>query len=699
VSVAARTADRAPARRAALARTGLGAAPLLAALVATSFGLRTALAWLRSTPTFFADEYIYAELARSLAESGRPLIRGVSASFPALLQPILTAPAWLVEDVETSFRIVQTLGALLMSLGAIPVFLLARRVGLGSGPALASAALAVLVPDMVYAAWVVAEPVAYPLALAAALAGTTALVSPSRRSQLGFLALAGLATFARAQFVVLPFCFLAAALVMGLRERRLRAALREQALVVALLALPLLALAAVGPGRALGFYQGVLDLELASPEMVKWAGVDAMLLAYGAGVVLAPGALLGLWLALRRPRSRAELAFGALAVPLILALLVEAAAYGLGGDRAQERYFFYAAPLIGIAFALYASRGWPHRLAHAAIAAGLVALAARVPLSGFSAADGKTNAPTLFAQARLEQALGDVALASLLVAGAVTLLLGALVVATWRGRTPTALALGLALASCAVTSAGAVSYNLANAERTKRDVLGPQPSFVDRSGVEDAALLQSRTSARGVASEYLFWNRSVDAVYLLPGAEAPDAFAVTRLTVGANGTLLAGGEPVTRPLLADGFSDTLRFRSSREIASSPVYRLLRSDGPQRLALYAPGRYADGWLGLAGSVQVWPETVAEGLAGALSFRLTAPDGAPATAVRFEPAGGAAEEVVVPPGAARDVAFPVCSPGSWRVEFTAPSTGSVGGRFVSLQASEPVFHPDPTACKGS
>ena len=76
MSVAARTGDRVQARRAALARGRLGVTSALAALVAASFGLRTALAWLRDTPTFFADEYIYAELARSLAESGRPLIRG-----------------------------------------------------------------------------------------------------------------------------------------------------------------------------------------------------------------------------------------------------------------------------------------------------------------------------------------------------------------------------------------------------------------------------------------------------------------------------------------------------------------------------------------------------------------------------------------------------------------------------------------------
>ena len=132
MSVAARTAERVLARRAAFARVQPRTASILAGLVAGSFLLRTVLAWLRATPTFFADEYIYAELARSISETGRPLIRGVSASFPALLQPILTAPAWLVEDVETSFRLVQTIGALAMSLAVVPVFLLARRLGIGT---------------------------------------------------------------------------------------------------------------------------------------------------------------------------------------------------------------------------------------------------------------------------------------------------------------------------------------------------------------------------------------------------------------------------------------------------------------------------------------------------------------------------------------------------------------------------------------
>jgi len=695
VSVAARTAERVLARRAALARVQPRTASILAGLVAGSFLLRTILAWLRATPTFFADEYIYAELARSISETGRPLIRGASASFPALLQPILTAPAWLVGDVETSFRLVQTISALVMSLAIVPVFLLARRLGIGTPLALVLAALAVLVPDMVYAGWILAEPFAYPLVLGAVAVGVAALVRPRPRLQLAFLALAGLATFARVQFAVLPVCFLAAALLVGLRERRLRAAVKEQWLVLALLLVPALGLFAVGPGRALGFYEGVLDLDFFSLAFAKWVGLDAMFLVYASGVVLAPGALIGLWLALRHPRSREELAFGALALMLTGVLLLEAGGYGLGG-RMQERYFFYAVPLVGILFVLYASRGWPHRLAHGVLAAGLVLLAARVPFAGFSTADGKTGSPILFATARFEQAVGNVSLASLIIAVAVTALVAVLVLASRRPRVATPLALGLALALCATTYGAAVSFNIASAERAKANVLGSQPSFVDESGLENAALLQSRASDRGYASEYLFWNRSIDDVYLLPGAEPPDAFGVTRLTIARDGTLLADGKPVTSPLVADGYSDTLRFRGSEEIATSPVYRLLSSRDPHQLSLYAPGRYEDGWLGPVGSIRLWPARDGGRLAGTLSFRLTAPESAEGGRAMFTPDGGSAEEIVVPLGQTREVQFAVCAAGPWQVDFEAPSTGSVGGRFVSVMSSEPTYRPDPSAC---
>ena len=154
-------------------------APWLAAIVGASFAVRMAVGWLRAAPALFPDEYTYAALGRSIAESGRPLIRGASPHFPALLQPLVTAPAWLVGDVGLAYRLVQTIGALAMSLAAVPVFMLARRLGLSGRVSLALAALAVLVPDLVYASFVSSEALAYPLVLAAVCAATAALARPT----------------------------------------------------------------------------------------------------------------------------------------------------------------------------------------------------------------------------------------------------------------------------------------------------------------------------------------------------------------------------------------------------------------------------------------------------------------------------------------------------------------------------------------
>ena len=44
--------------------------------MAASFLLRFVAALWHTTPLYFPDEYIYSGIARSLAENGKPLIRG-----------------------------------------------------------------------------------------------------------------------------------------------------------------------------------------------------------------------------------------------------------------------------------------------------------------------------------------------------------------------------------------------------------------------------------------------------------------------------------------------------------------------------------------------------------------------------------------------------------------------------------------------
>src|SRR5712691_8654908 len=147
----------------------------LGGLLLGSFALRLVLVWQRATPNYFPDEYLYASLGRSLAGLDAPSVRGHAVHFPALLQPLLTAGAWRAASLETGYRIVQALNAAALTLAAVPAWLIARRLGLGRGLAAAVAGLALLVPDSLYAGVVVAEPFAYPLVLAAVLAGVAAL--------------------------------------------------------------------------------------------------------------------------------------------------------------------------------------------------------------------------------------------------------------------------------------------------------------------------------------------------------------------------------------------------------------------------------------------------------------------------------------------------------------------------------------------
>ncbi len=689
MAVAARTARTAQMRDLALTRVG----PLywLGAIVAASFVVRTLTGWLRATPVYFPDEYIYSELGRSIAEHGRPLIRGAEAHFPALLQPLLTAPAWLADDVGTSFRLVQLTGALAMSLAAVPVFLLGRRLGLADRVALGLAVLTVAVPDMLYAGWMLADPFAYPLALGAIAAAVSALARPSRRSQATFVGLAALATLARVQFVFLPLCFLLAAIAVGVRERRLRIALAEQRLAFGLFALALIPLALGGPSRVVGYYEGVLDLELAPVALGKWAAADAMLVLYSCGWILAPGALIGIALSLWRPRSRAELAFGCVSVLFSAAVLFQAGLYAANGaDRIQERYFFYVLPLVFLGFGLFVSRGWPHRRPHALIALALIAVSARIPLAGFAASDGRSNSPLLFAAGELEALIGDTGLASLLIALAVALLSLAAAALGFRPRRATPIALTAALAACAVASAGAVAYDHGLSSRVRASVVPGNSSLVDAAGLGSTTLLYSPLGNRGFATEELFWNRSLDRLVLLPGASPPDAFASHQARLADDGTLVVDGKPLVGPLLVEEYGATMRFRGTREVGRTLLYRLLDPQGRARLALYMPGRYYDGWLSLTGTLTLWPEQ-----SGRVELDLTLPPGGDAVLVRFDHPGGTST-VSVRPGQETSVTLPVCSTGRWTAEFSAPFTGSIGARFVSVRSTEPVFRAEPGAC---
>jgi len=676
-------------------RSGLTAARLLAGIVGLSFAVRVALAWLRSTPVYFGDEYLYSSLGRSLAETGRPLVRGHAANFPALLEPLLTAPAWLFSDVGLAYHLAQTIGALAMSLAAVPVYWLARRLGLTAGVALGIAALSVALPDLIYASWMVAEPFAYPLVLASVAAGVAALERPSRRSQLAFVAFCALAAFARVQFVVLPACFLGAIFLAGLRERRLRLALKEQALPLALFAVPVIATLAVGPSRVLAYYQGVVHVGVDPLALLERTGMNLLVLLYASGFVLVPGAILGLVLVLARPRTRGELVFGAMALFLAGSLLVEAGLFG-AFEQAQERYLFYFLPLAFLSFGLYAARGWPFRLYHALMAAGVVTVAAAVPLAGYAASDEKAHSAALYGVFRIEEWLGTPGNGSITVALAGTVGLAVLVACSARMRVASAAGIALAILFSSGLAAAGVVFDQENARSVRHSFLPADPSWVDHAHVGHVALLRNIAGVRGSAFQQLFWNRSVKELLLMPGASEIDPFRADRIEVADDGSLMVGKRVLSSALLVDDHAVTTQFSGVIKVASAPGYSLYRPVGIPRLSLFFLGRYDDGWMGDKGTIDLWPRPGSDRLEGTLVLDLESPAPLRATTVQFQLPGGRVVHVRVPAHGSTTVRLPVCSQGPWATGVHSKLRGFLNDRPLSVKAGIPRFVPGRSGC---
>jgi hypothetical protein len=653
------------------------------ALVAVSFLVRLAVCWARETPILFPDEYIYTAIGRSIAASGEPLIRGHGASFGAILGPLLESPAWLLHGVAAPYRVVQAEQALAMSLAAVPAYALARRLRLQKGFALAVAAVTLCVPDFLYAPYVVSEPFAYPLVLTAVLAGVAALERPSRRTQGLFLVASLACVGARLQFVVLPPALLAAALVMGARERRIRAALLEQKLVLGLCLLGAAALGAVG----LGYYgSAVHDGAGHAAHFPASIAHNLLVLAYACGWVIVPGAVLGCWHALRRPRGRAELAFAALVVPLFLAMLGEAAVYGI---QVHERYLFYVVPLAAIAFALYAQRGFPARLHHALAAAILVTAATLVPLTDLSL-DGEGNSPVLVAVHWVRVHVSSAGVASMV---PLALVLAATALVVGLSRLPrVAATVAFAFAACFGLAAWALAadFDQRNAVHVRHSFLPATASWVDAHRLGPATLVQAYGGRKTDALDQLFWNRSITRVALLPGAQPPDAFAAARLSVGPDGTLLRAGRPLGGPVVVDGWSSYLQLAGARHVASAPNYDLWVGSHP-RLAIYAAGRYRDGWITPRSRIDVWEPT-----SGTLRLRVALPAQADPQTLNAKLPDGRQLTFHLRPSHPQVVSLPVCSGGPWHVLLAFGGSGFVDTRIVSARTGRPRFVPGPTAC---
>jgi hypothetical protein len=651
-------------------------------MVGVSFAARWLLASVHATPSYLPDEYIYPTLAHGIATTGLPSVRGVTAAFPAILEPLLAAPFWLAGDPELAYRLTQGLHALAVSLAAIPAYALARAVRLDARASLGVAALALAWPGLTYASSMLADPIAYPLMLTVVLTGVRALERPTGRRQALFLAVAGLTTLARVQYVVLPVIFLAAAVLVE------RGSVRRFRLTLAVLGLPLLASLALGPKRMLGYYGGIFDLEWDPQRILLWAGNDTMILAYAAGLLIVPAGLCGLAWALVRPESRAEQAFAALTVGLAACLVGQAALFSANGNgaesRVHERYVFGLLTLLAVAFALELRRGHPRRRLAALLAGGLLALSALVPLSGYTQAQGATDSPTLRAVAHVERSLGP-ADASLLVAVLAALLAVGAAAGALRPHRAFWPFVATTILCAATLTAGAAASDRRTTTNLRVDYLQDDPGWIDRVLDRPATMVHLPHADPGRAFLHLFWNREIARFGALHET-AIDNFQVDDVTIERDGRLLVNDRAPTGPLVLQTWGSQITLAGVRGLPSRPDFLVVEPTGPVRVRQLADGFYADGWLASRAELSLWGER----LRGVLRLTLSMPPGTEAIPLRLR-GDGVSRDVLVEPARRAVVELPVDATGRWTVQLTTDTVGYAGERRVSVLAEKPVFVP--------
>lgn len=655
-------------RRLAIARP----AGALALLVAVSALVRLLAVTGRAAQRYFPDEYMYGQLARSLADGHGYAVLGERSTFPSPVQPLLTSLAWLPGDPELAFRLTQGINAVAMSLAAIPVYLLCRRLGLSLRTSLLAAAAAVAAPDLLYTGYVTADAIGYLLALVAVERGVRALSSPGPGASTAFLVAAALATLDRIQYALLLVAAIPAALAV---ERRLGRAVRRHALVLvagALLVAAGAALTQVGPYATVATFRP--DLGTA-----EWVPRTLWGLALACGATVVPGALTWLACELRAPTSPARAAFAGLTASLVGLLAAAAAAMAdqTGSERFFERYLMLLLPLVVVAFACWAAAGARALRASVALALGLTVVAAVSPVSSLAAGQGRADSPFLLAVGRLEEAVG-VGSASLVVALAAT---GAAWLGVGLGRRGAAPVLLLTIVLFAgVSSAAHEADRKLSAGLLARAV--PDPAWVDSVADGPVVLVHGPGSDPAASMALALRNRTVRAGVVLGERATPFVGFGLRARLDATGRLLIGGQPVTRAAVFDDPRTRVLAEPGLSVAGPAGALLVRPAPEVRVEATVEGLADDGRLASRAAVTLYPSG-APGSCRSLTLAVTAPSSGPTTVV------AGASRLQVPAGATRRLVVATGAPARRVVVVSSPVVETLGGgRQVTANATAAV-----------
>jgi hypothetical protein len=530
----------------------------LTAIVVVSAVFRGLLARQLVAPFIMVDELIWSEIARGIADAGKPLLRDQPNPGYSVVYPLLISPAYLMFDnLPTAYAAVKTMNAVLMSLAAIPAFFVARRV-LRDSYALLAAVLAVAVPSLAYTGTVMTENAFYPLFLLVLLVLLVALERPTPLWVILLLGLAGLAYETRVQAVALVPAILLAPLLLAVFQRRgLRETIRRFRWlygIVAGVAVVTLVVQAAG-GGLLGAYEPVSQGSYDAGKALRYLWWHlAELSLY---VLVIPLAATIVLVARARSLDARLQAFLAATVSVTVCLLPVVSVFASRfSDRIEERNMFYVAPLFCIALLAWIDLGAPRPRVLAAVAAGVSALlVAAIPFDRFLTTSAITDTLMLLPLWSLQDRVGEdwITVAAL---GAALALAAAFLFVPRRY----AVALPLLVLWLWLLAVRPIWWGTHGFEQFSKGVLFQGIRKADRDWVDqalspgtEAAFLWTGRTDRLTVQVNEFFNRRVGPVYYVTDP-TPGGLLETRVRIDpkTGRVTLPDGSPVRdRFLLAD----------------------------------------------------------------------------------------------------------------------------------------------------
>lgn len=315
---------------------------------------------------WLTDEVLWFKSARSFAEGTAllsPEVRGEATGPPNGLYPRILSPLYALLDAPAAYTATHVVNALLFASALVPVYLLARRVGLNWRWALAGGVMSVVLPWATVTLVVMTEPLTYPLFLWTFYAIVVAVAEPRPRHDLLALAAILVTAYARTQFITLGVVLVAAIAARELVLRdgwpARRARLRAHAPLAAVLVVaPLVYVALRSAGVDLvGTYGGLFD---ANPFPSGFWNASILHVAYLiSGTAVVPFVLWIAWM-VRVSADRGtphELSLAIVGAITFVLTVYQAGFFAqtLVGGLPQERYVFYVVPIFLVAMLLVVS--------------------------------------------------------------------------------------------------------------------------------------------------------------------------------------------------------------------------------------------------------------------------------------------------------------------------------------------------------